>query len=81
VKRFSCLRKPSCFPALNLVEAFADSGDESKTLAGETINAVLGIVTRPVTVGDVVQPDDFESFSTEQHPVRISNNSLIGAGI
>jgi DNA-binding protein HU-beta len=63
----------------DLVDAVAASVDDSKTVTGETIIAVLGVVTHPVTAGDVVRLDGFESFSMGQHPVRIGRNPSMGA--
>ncbi|WP_438397356.1 HU family DNA-binding protein [Caballeronia sp. DA-9] len=65
----------------DLVDAVAASVDDSKTVTGETIIAVLGVVTRSVTAGDVVQLDGFESVSMGQYPVRIGRNPSMGAEI
>lgn len=48
------------------------------SVAGEAIDAVLAVIRRALTAGDVVQPVGFGSFSTGQ---RAARNPSTGAEI
>jgi DNA-binding protein HU-beta len=64
-----------------LIDAVAASIGESKAPAGETINAVLSVITRAVTAGDAVQLVGFGSFSQGERAARTGRNPSTGAEI
>jgi DNA-binding protein HU-beta len=65
----------------DLVDAVAASTGDSRTATGEAINAVLDVITRAVTAGDVVQLVGFGSFSMGQRAARTGRNPSTGAEI
>jgi len=65
----------------DLIDAVAASTGDSKTATGEAVNAVLDVITRAVTAGDVVQLVGFGSFSMGQRAARTGRNPSTGAEI
>jgi len=65
----------------DLIDAVAASNGDSKTATGEAVNAVLDVITRAVTAGDVVQLVGFGSFSMGQRAARTGRNPSTGAEI
>ena len=65
----------------DLVDAVAAGTGDSKTATGEAINAVLDVIARAVTAGDVVQLVGFGSFSMGQRAARTGRNPSTGAEI
>ena len=64
-----------------LIDAIAGSTGESKAATGETIDAILDVVTRAVTDGDAVQLIGFGSFSMGARSARVGRNPATGAEI
>lgn len=62
-----------------LIDAVAAKIGESKTATGETIQAVLAVITRAVAEGDAVQLVGFGSFSQGQRAARTGRNPATGA--
>ncbi|QCP49044.1 HU family DNA-binding protein [Trinickia violacea] len=61
-----------------LIDAVAADVGESKAATGETIQAVLAVITRAVTEGETVQLVGFGSFSQGQRAARTARNPLTG---
>ncbi|SOE63398.1 DNA-binding protein HU-beta [Burkholderia sp. D7] len=64
-----------------LIDAVAGSTGESKAATGETIDAILDVVTRAVTDGDAVQLIGFGSFSMGARSARVGRNPATGVEI
>lgn len=64
-----------------LIDAVAGSTGESKAATGETIDAILGVVSRAVTDGDAVQLIGFGTFSMGARAARVGRNPATGAEI
>jgi len=64
-----------------LIDAVAGGTGESKAATGETIDAILDVVTRAVTGGGAVQLIGFGSFSTGARAARVGRNPATGAEI
>ena len=65
----------------DLVDAVRTNSGDSKTAIGRAINAVLNVITRAVTAGDVVQLVGLGSFSMGQLSARTGRNPSTGAEI
>jgi DNA-binding protein HU-beta len=64
-----------------LIDAVVGSTGESKAATGETIDAILDIVSRAVTEGDAVQLIGFGTFSMGARSARVGRNPATGAEI
>ncbi|WP_321896665.1 HU family DNA-binding protein [Burkholderia cepacia] len=64
-----------------LIDAVAADTDLGKTAAGESIQAVLDVITRVVSDGGSVQLVGFGSFSQGQRAARTGRNPTTGAEI
>ena len=53
-----------------LIDAVAGRTGDRKAATGEVIDAVLAVIRRALTAGDVVQRVGFGSFSTGQRAAR-----------
>ncbi|WP_207003794.1 HU family DNA-binding protein [Trinickia mobilis] len=62
-----------------LIDAVAADIGESKAVTGETIHAVLAVITRAVAEGETVQLVGFGSFSRGQRAARTGRNPATGA--
>ncbi|KWB72735.1 DNA-binding protein [Burkholderia ubonensis] len=64
-----------------LIDAVAADTGLSKIATGETVQAVLDIITRTVSAGDSVQLVGFGAFSQGQRAARTGRNPTTGAAI
>ncbi|QCP54539.1 HU family DNA-binding protein [Trinickia violacea] len=62
-----------------LIDVVAADIGESKAATGETIQAVLDVITRAVAEGGTVQLVGFGSFSQGQRVARTGRNPATGA--
>ena len=61
-----------------MVDAIALAVGTSKAAAGETIDAIVAVVTKAVADGDGVQLVGFGTFSTGQRAARTGRNPKTG---
>jgi DNA-binding protein HU-beta len=64
-----------------LIDAVASATGSTKAVAGESIEAVIGAITKAVIKGDTVQLVGFGSFSQGKRAARTGRNPSTGAMI
>jgi len=65
----------------DLVETLAKETGLTSAKAGDTLNALIGIVTKAVTKGETVQITGFGSFSFSKRAARKGRNPATGEAI
>jgi DNA-binding protein HU-beta len=62
-----------------LIEQFAAATNMSKAAAGDSLNALTGIITKALTAKDSVTIVGFGTFSTSKRAARTGRNPKTGA--
>lgn len=61
-----------------LIEVAAKEADISKTAAGNTLDAIVGAITKAVAKGDSVTLIGFGTFSSSKRAARVGRNPQTG---